>query len=114
MLRLTARYADAWNTAWYVTPDERLTERLANMDAALAAEGRDPATLRRTVGMMVGEPDSADSKGAFAGSEDELARALDDFAALGVDDLIVVFDPCSLQALDRLASAIQIRGQDNP
>jgi alkanesulfonate monooxygenase SsuD/methylene tetrahydromethanopterin reductase-like flavin-dependent oxidoreductase (luciferase family) len=25
MLRLTARYADAWNTAWFGPPDELLT-----------------------------------------------------------------------------------------
>ena len=28
MLRLTARHADAWNTAWFGAPDERLRERL--------------------------------------------------------------------------------------
>src|SRR2546423_9417079 len=31
MLRLTARYADAWNTAWYGEPDARLHEQLAAM-----------------------------------------------------------------------------------
>jgi alkanesulfonate monooxygenase SsuD/methylene tetrahydromethanopterin reductase-like flavin-dependent oxidoreductase (luciferase family) len=51
MLRLTARYADAWNTAWFGRPDDRLHRALADLDAALEAEGRDPATLRRTVGM---------------------------------------------------------------
>jgi alkanesulfonate monooxygenase SsuD/methylene tetrahydromethanopterin reductase-like flavin-dependent oxidoreductase (luciferase family) len=39
MLRLTARYADAWNTAWYGAPDERLRERMAAFDEAVAAEG---------------------------------------------------------------------------
>ena len=28
MLRLTARYADAWNTAWFGLPDELLHRRL--------------------------------------------------------------------------------------
>jgi F420-dependent oxidoreductase-like protein len=46
MLRLTARYADIWNAT--ATPDEaaELNQRL---DAACAAEGRDPATLIRSV-----------------------------------------------------------------
>jgi alkanesulfonate monooxygenase SsuD/methylene tetrahydromethanopterin reductase-like flavin-dependent oxidoreductase (luciferase family) len=50
MLQLTARYADAWNTAWFGHPDDRLREQLADLDAALEAEGRDPATLHRTAG----------------------------------------------------------------
>src|SRR6266700_7582998 len=51
LLRLTARYADAGNTAWFGLPDQRLGQRLAAMHAALQAQSRDPATLRRTVGM---------------------------------------------------------------
>jgi alkanesulfonate monooxygenase SsuD/methylene tetrahydromethanopterin reductase-like flavin-dependent oxidoreductase (luciferase family) len=58
MLRLTARYADAWNTAWFGLPDDLLHRRLAELNAALEAEGRDPATLRRTVGMEVWDPDT--------------------------------------------------------
>jgi alkanesulfonate monooxygenase SsuD/methylene tetrahydromethanopterin reductase-like flavin-dependent oxidoreductase (luciferase family) len=63
MLRLTARYADAWNTAWFGLPDDLLQRRLAELHAALEAEGRDPATLRRTVGMEVQDPRAADSVG---------------------------------------------------
>src|SRR5206468_3532346 len=37
MLRLTARWADAWNTAWYPRPDERLDARFAAFEEALAA-----------------------------------------------------------------------------
>ena len=51
LLRLTARYADAGNTAWLGLPGQRLGQRLAAMHAALQAQSRDPATLRRTVGM---------------------------------------------------------------
>ena len=42
MMRLTARWADTWNT--WGTP-ERIRDRTAALDAACAAEGRDPATL---------------------------------------------------------------------
>jgi len=99
MLRLTARYADAWNTAWYAAPDERLDRQLTAMRAALDAEGRDPATLRRTVGMDCGLSDPG-----------ELARRLDAFAALGVDDLIVGFEPVTRAKLDLLAAAATLRG----
>jgi alkanesulfonate monooxygenase SsuD/methylene tetrahydromethanopterin reductase-like flavin-dependent oxidoreductase (luciferase family) len=37
MLRLTARYADAWNTAWFREPNDRLRDLLAKLDAALDA-----------------------------------------------------------------------------
>jgi len=114
MLRLTARYADAWNTAWFGLPDERLRQRLANMQAALRAEGRDPATLRRTVGMDVCDPELTDPDqtggGSFAGPVDELARAIDAYEGLGINDLIVRLQPTNESALDRLARAIHIRG----
>ena len=67
MLRLTARYADAWNTAWFGLPDDLLHRRLAELNAALEAEGRDPATLRRTVGMEVRDPQAADRAGPGRG-----------------------------------------------
>jgi probable F420-dependent oxidoreductase len=98
MLRLTARHADAWNTAWYGSPDDRLRGRLAALDAALAAEGRDPATLRRTVGV------------AFEGAPvDVMAGVLDAYEALGVDDVIVGLLPRDLAALDRLGAALRLR-----
>jgi probable F420-dependent oxidoreductase len=95
MLRLTARYADAWNTAWYGPPDDRLRGQLAALDAALAAEGR--PTIRRTIGVTVDGP---------AG---ETARLLDAYAALGIDDLILGLDPRNLAALDRLGEALRYR-----
>lgn len=98
MLRLTARYADAWNTAWYAGPDERLTRQLAAMRDALDAEGRDPATLRRTVGIecTLTEPDA-------------LARRLDAYDELGVDDVILLFEPITRERLDLVAAATALR-----
>lgn len=75
MLRLTARYADAWNTAWFGLPDEPLRQRIAALATALEHEGRDPATLRRTVGAEVLDADqrSSDAGGAgLAASTDAL------------------------------------------
>jgi alkanesulfonate monooxygenase SsuD/methylene tetrahydromethanopterin reductase-like flavin-dependent oxidoreductase (luciferase family) len=111
MLALTARYADAWNTAWYGLPDKQLGQRLAGMHAALQAESRDPATLRRTVGMdcELADPGQAGG-GSSAGPADELARAIDAYDRLGIDDLIIRLQPSTRPALDRLARAIKIRG----
>lgn len=55
-LRLAARYADGWNAAWRWTP-ESYAEKAAAADRACEGEGRDPASLRRSVGLysLVGE-----------------------------------------------------------
>jgi probable F420-dependent oxidoreductase len=111
VLRLTARYADAWNTAWFGHPDDRLRQGLADLDAALAAEARDPATLRRTVGVRVqdGETGSRDAAGLAAGRADELARAIESYDALGFDDVIVGLEPMTERSLDRLGEALPLR-----
>jgi alkanesulfonate monooxygenase SsuD/methylene tetrahydromethanopterin reductase-like flavin-dependent oxidoreductase (luciferase family) len=112
MLRLTARYADAWNTAWFGYPDDRLRQRLADLDAALAAEARDPATLRRTIGVRVQDRDATASDEAddlaCGGTFDELARAIDSYELLGFDDVIVGLEPMTERSLDRLGEALQL------
>ena len=115
MLRLAARHADAWNTAWYGTPDDRLGERLAAFEAAVEAEGRDAGTISRTVGVTVRDPehpvsgndDSEDT--SFSGSVDELAGVIDAYADLGIDHLILVLQPMTEASLDRLARAVALR-----
>jgi alkanesulfonate monooxygenase SsuD/methylene tetrahydromethanopterin reductase-like flavin-dependent oxidoreductase (luciferase family) len=113
MLRLTARYADAWNTAWYGLPDDLLHRRLVGLNAALESEGRDPATLRRTVGIQVRDPAASEpGEGldeGFGGSVDDLAWAIDAYEQLGFDDLIVQLEPKTTRSLDRLAEALERR-----
>ena len=113
MLRLTARYADAWNTAWFGLPDDLLQRRLAELNAALEAEGRDPATLRRTVGMEVRDPQATAPAGdpgeGFGGAVDQLARVIDAYEQLGFDDLILQLEPKTTRSLDRLAEALELR-----
>jgi alkanesulfonate monooxygenase SsuD/methylene tetrahydromethanopterin reductase-like flavin-dependent oxidoreductase (luciferase family) len=47
MLRLAARYADWWNDCW--RPFAAYRDTVAELEAACAAVGRDPATLRKTL-----------------------------------------------------------------
>ncbi|HEX5470073.1 MAG TPA: LLM class flavin-dependent oxidoreductase [Gaiellaceae bacterium] len=103
MLGLTARHADAWNTAWFARPDDELRRRLDVLESALDAEGRDPATLRRTVGMHI--------ERALETPPEQHASALDAFEALGFDDAIVVLEPMTSSSLDRLAEAVRLRGR---
>jgi probable F420-dependent oxidoreductase len=94
MREVIARHADAWNTAWYEAPDDRLATRLAEMRSTLDAAGRAHSSLRWTVGMAAGD---------MAGAA--YAEAVTAFAGLGVDDLIVSTQSAALASLDRLAVA---------
>lgn len=117
MLQLTARHADAWNTAWFGAPDDRLRERLGQLEAALAAEGRDPAAMERTVGLEVRDPEVVGATGdggdgddaSFSGSVEELAEAFDAYEVLGIDHLMIVLQPMTEASLQRLASALARR-----
>ena len=59
VLRTIAESADGWNTCWAWTPDH-YRERLAVLNAACDAVGRDPATVWRTLGLyaLAGENDA--------------------------------------------------------
>jgi alkanesulfonate monooxygenase SsuD/methylene tetrahydromethanopterin reductase-like flavin-dependent oxidoreductase (luciferase family) len=106
MLRLTAIWADAWNTAWFSGADERLRARLGDLDDACEAVGRDRTTLRRTVGIRLADPDDGASDSTTLSADvDGLATAFDDLAALGLDDTIVWSLSKSAAALDRIGEA---------
>jgi probable F420-dependent oxidoreductase len=56
LLATVAAVADGWNTSWVWTP-EQYRERLAVLERACDAVGRDPATVTRSLGLyaLVGE-----------------------------------------------------------
>jgi alkanesulfonate monooxygenase SsuD/methylene tetrahydromethanopterin reductase-like flavin-dependent oxidoreductase (luciferase family) len=63
MLRLTARHAKAWNCAWFGLPNARYRQRVADLEAACEAEGRDPASIDITVGIEIDNGDPGDRTG---------------------------------------------------
>lgn len=100
MLRLAVEHADAWNTAWFGMPDERLEQRLSAMRAACADAGRDPASLEVTVGVTVKA--EADEDGGRPGAPAGLladpgvvADALRAYAALGVGHVQLDVQPAT-------------------
>jgi len=95
---LTAAWADAWNTAWFGDPDERLRERLQTFDAALDQAGKTTDDLTRTVGLLV-ENESAE----------ELAARLTAYDELGFAHAIVLLDPTTAEALWRVTEAARLR-----
>lgn len=97
MLHLTARWADAWNVAWFSGVDDRLRAQLAALDEACRAVERDPTTLRRTVGLRLDDDEVAD--------RDRLAAVFDGLARVAVDDAIIWSTSKSTSALDWIADA---------
>jgi len=106
MLRLTATWADAWNTAWFGPVDDLLRERTAALDAACDAARRDRSSIRRTVGIRLHEPGR---RGDDARSTDVegpgLADLFDELEALGFQDVIVWSIAKTTAALERIAKA---------
>jgi len=113
-LRLAARHADGWNLSWKTTPDD-YSDKARAMDAACDSAGRDPATLKRSLGLytLVGE-DERDlvqrwlamqrwmpggaldgemledwARDTLTGTPERILERLEAFAALGVSEVIV-------------------------
>jgi probable F420-dependent oxidoreductase len=111
MLRLTAQYADQWNTAWIGDPD-LLPERLGWIEKACAEVGRDPDTLATTVGIGVAYPDLGDVdpflRDPLGGSAESLVDAFHRYETAGADHLIALFSPATLPALERLIEAVRL------
>ena len=110
MLRIAARYADAWNTAWHASPSSA-REDVEQLHAACHAEGRDPASLQLTVSVAVSFPDlgGGAARGAsLSGSAGAIAETLHGFEALGAQHIMVEFAPYTPEALDRFAEAVQV------
>ena len=129
LLGLVAEMADGWNTCWIWAPDD-YRGRLAVLDRACDAAGRDPATVRRTLGLYAlageGERDLAARyermrasapggmldkvsldqwrTGRLVGTVGQLAEQVAGWAELGVEELIVSAGPLpfSVSGLDDL------------
>jgi probable F420-dependent oxidoreductase len=83
-LRIAARLADGWNTVWRWEPRE-YAARVDSARAACEREGRDPSTLRLSIGLyaVVGE-DERDARARLErlrGGESASGEDLEDLAA---------------------------------
>ncbi len=106
MLGLTARWADAWNAAWFGRVDESLRRLTSDLDAACDAAGRDRASIRRTIALRVHQPgEGRDDPNGTDADAAGLADLFDEFEALGFGDAIVWSLPKTAAALDRIVEA---------
>ena len=122
MLRLVARYADLWNADWTRRAAE-LAPRLAAVDAACIAEGRDPATLGRSACVLLDLPGANGRGGQGPRTRNDAARSpiadtaeavaiLREYADAGIEHLQVWLDPGTLAGIDAFAPVLAaLRGE---
>jgi len=112
MLRLTAELADHWNGGLTSVAETR--KLLARLDAACEATGRDPATLTRSVEVLVRTvPAGADEPPVdheLRGDPSALLAAIRAYADLGIDELQVQFVPNTRASLEAFAPIIEALG----
>lgn len=117
MLRLTAQYADLWNTGYMGAP-ETMAEPLAKLEAACRTVGRDPATIGITALIGLWFPDLQAKQPSFLenpliGTVQEIAAAMRGYAELGVQHIMFQCEPYTSEALQRLTQALQLyRGME--
>jgi probable F420-dependent oxidoreductase len=114
LLRLTARHASGWNTVWRWSAEDYAL-RVGALRRIAEVEGRDPATVRLSLGLyaLVGEDDrdvaarfaalqrwtpggaiddvslDAYASDTLTGTPEGVLEQLTGFAAIGVEELIV-------------------------
>lgn len=115
MMRLTAEWADVWNTAWYGAASEKVEDRLGTLRDAVKAAGKPEGAVAATVGVVVRDPDQPgvpdpESK-AIEGTIPELAEAMAAYQKLGIDQLVVSPEPMTPRSVERLAEARQLLGE---
>ena len=96
MVKSLARYADAWNTGGGSVDD--LKAKMAKVDAACEAIGRDPSTMVRTAGLTIGDVSS--------GGIDEAVASLLEISYLGFQHVMVRVEPSTPETIAAFAPVV--------
>ena len=115
MLKLTAKYADLWNTGYMGTP-ETMLEPIAKIEDACRKTGRDPKTLGVTAFIGLWFPDLQAKKPKFfdnidnplTGSAEEIAATMRGYAKLNVQHIMFQCEPYVPKAIRRLTEALHL------
>jgi probable F420-dependent oxidoreductase len=117
MLRLAARYADAWN-ADRQNDVEAVKAVNARVDEACRDVGRDPASLARIIGIQVDLLNASRqpvqprqwvmAPWPLTGTPEELAAQVRSYAEARVEHLMVWIDPVSLAGIEAFAPVLEM------
>lgn len=102
MMSLVARWADAWNGAWYGRPGPKFHDLRDRLHAACEKAGRDPSTVEVTVGMIMGE-----SEPRVPVHADAVAEALGEWRDAGVGHVIALPDPTNAAGVAALIEGVR-------
>jgi alkanesulfonate monooxygenase SsuD/methylene tetrahydromethanopterin reductase-like flavin-dependent oxidoreductase (luciferase family) len=122
MLRLVARYADAWNWwGWDETLEEvgeRVRPIIETLEKACEAEGRDPATLGRTFDLYTVVPEGFSTQGIEAegldmkqpvtGTSEEIAGHFLSMGELGFEEVRCDVFPKTAAAIEAMQPVVEI------
>jgi probable F420-dependent oxidoreductase len=115
MLRLTAQYADLWNTC-YLGQIDTLSTPLQEFLQACQEIGRDPATVGITALLyvhypsLVTLPDGLDNP-PLSGTPTQIARALLAYQKAGVEHIMIHVLPYKPAAIRKLEQALRVYRQ---
>jgi alkanesulfonate monooxygenase SsuD/methylene tetrahydromethanopterin reductase-like flavin-dependent oxidoreductase (luciferase family) len=111
MLRIIARYADAWNTVWHAEASA-VAPLMAQVDEACREVGRDPQTLVRTAGGNIALDGATGVRpGPISGSDEEIAATLREFRDLGITHFVCALDPCTPETIRGFQRIIDLVGE---
>lgn len=119
MLGITLPWVQSWNAwfTWFGNSPEGYRPIRDQVDAACRAAGRDPATLERTVAVLVSLPNARGGRQGnpirppaepISGEPEVLAAALRAFAAEGIGHVQLVLDPITAGSMRALAPALAL------
>lgn len=110
MLRITARYADAWNTVWHPSAEEA-RPKLEALEAACQDVGREIGSIVKTVGGNIAlDGYHGVRPNPMRGTTDELAAKIAAFRELGFSHFVCGLDPCTPETVRAFAAVV--RGVD--
>lgn len=112
MLKLTAKYADLWNTGYMGKP-ETMKEPIDNINSACNRVGRDSASLGLTAFIGLWFPDLQEKQPRFfnnplTGTPQEIATAIRGYAELGMQHIMFQIEPYTAEARERLTEALKL------
>jgi len=115
MLRLTAKYADLWNTGYLGLPDTLIQPRQELLEACQEV-GRDPATIGFTALTYIHYPSMAPlpvdlDNPPLSGTPTQIARAMLAYEQAGVEHVMFHLIPYKPAAIRKVEEALRIYHQ---
>jgi probable F420-dependent oxidoreductase len=122
MHRIAAQHADVWNGAWTASV-ENMVPMLEAIDGACRDIGRDPDSLVRTAGVLVGLPGAYPHRehspiwrqmlapAHLTGTHDEIAAGLQAYRAKGITHVQVILDPLTVEGIEEFGKTLEVLDQ---